>query len=396
MASEAFDNPQEEVFGRMFNKDGGYCISLDRYGRKIVKIEPGSVKHTNASKLDVNIYIAPNNLDIPSPIKDVDIKHCVEEFANTFRLTKVQALFLVTYLINNFIQDTPNMLALLIGPEGSGKTVLAKFLISSINPCQNIINSISEKRDIVAYAKTNCILGFDNVSKLSPKAQDLLCMILTGGSVSERRLHSNNEMEYVELNASIIMFAISLELKPDLAERTILIDLTNAKGSKERLSTLNKKLDQLRNKFFSALIQLFANVLEELPSIKIENLTRMGDYETLGAAVGKCLGYKKPFSDIYKANLRKSASDAVDAQPAILLVMKIVKMNNNEFQGTYAALLNNVRSINYPKEPLPSSEKAFSELLRRHERALNKLGYIIDRPGRIDAGQLVHITYSGE
>ena len=75
--------------------------------------------------------------------------------------------------------------------------------------------------------------------------------------------------------------------------------------------------------------------------------------------------------------------------------MKIVKMNNNEFQGTYAALLNSVRSINYPKEPLPSSEKAFSELLRRHERALNKLGYFIIRPGRIDAGQLVKITYSG-
>lgn len=396
LASDACDSPVEEVFGRWFKKDGIYYIVLDLHGKAIIKVVPGSVDYTSAFESKVNIYLTANNREIPGPIKDVDIEQCLKEFQEIFRLKKFQVPMLVASMLSNFMTDTPNMLTLIIGPEGSGKTVLSKFIVELMSPCLNAINSIPDKKGIVAYAKSNPILGFDNLSELIPKLQDLFCTILTGISVSERKNYSNHDMAFVVLSAPIVMSAISLDLRPDLAERAIIIDLTNVTGPKERLSVLNEKLEQLRPRMFSALINLFAKVLVELPSIQIVNPTRMADYEALGEAIGKCLGYKKPFSDIYKSNLRKSAQDAVNAQPAIQLVMKIVRAGNNGYEGTYGELLTKVRSINYLNEPLPRSGKAFSELLRRHEKALNKLGFVITRPGRSDAGQLVHITYSDQ
>lgn len=394
LLAEAYNSPPIKVHKRFFRENGKYYFAKDRHGNRLIEISIDGVRNTSVLKINGKVCLSSNSEDINVKTPEVDIKKCIEEFKELFGLSWAQTVLIIAFLINVLRVDTPSLLLLLFGTEGSGKTVLARFLVSLISPSSCLINHLSGNLDdIKAYANSNDLLGYDNVSNLSPKVQDLLCIIATGGSVPCRKLFTNDELSSVFLKNSIVMTAISIPgIRPDLADRMATINMGETSRDRLASSQLDTKIEELRPQFLSAIVYLFSEVLTILPSIEIENPVRMADYEALGTAISQRLSLKRSFSEIYRKNLRSSAQEAVDEQPAVRLLTQLVK-TKTPFVGTYGELLNDIRRINKSKEPLPYSEKAFSEILRRHERALNKLGFTIVRPGRSKLGQLVHITY---
>lgn len=394
LMADAYNSKPVKVRKRFFKNNGKYYIAKDRHGDRLIEIGLDGVRITSASKIKCKVYLSSISKDIRAILQEVDVRQCVEEFKELFGLSWAQTVLIVTFLINVLRVNTPSLILLLFGMDGSGKTILAKFLISLINPNSSLISHLSGNLDdIKSYAHNNALLGYDNVSTLNTKVQDLLCILCTGGSVTCRLFFTNDELSSVYLKNSIVMTSVEIPgIRPDLADRMIGINVGTVSRDRLAASKLKPKIEALRPRFLSAIVHLFSEVLTILPSIEIENPVRMGDYEELGTAISQRLDLKKPFSEIYRKNLRSSAQEAVDDHPAIRLVTQLVK-TGAPFEGTYGELLIEIRKINRAKEPLPATEKALSVLLRRHERAMNKLGFAISRPGRSKFGQIVRITY---
>ncbi|MGZ3767660.1 MAG: hypothetical protein ACXVA2_23550 [Mucilaginibacter sp.] len=394
LMADAYNSKHVKVHKRFFKENGKYYIAKDRHGKRLIEMGDGVVKTTSARKINCKVCLSLISKDIKGILQEVDVKLCIKEFKELFGLSSDQTVLIVTFMINVLRVDTPSLMLLLFGMEGSGKTMLARFLISLINPNSSLINHMSGSLDdLKVYANSTDLLGYDNVSTLSTKVQDLLCILFTGGSVPCRLFFTNDELSSMYLKNSLIMTAIEIPgIRPDLAERMVTINVGAASRDRLAATKLEEKIEALRPRFLSAIVHLFSEVLTILPSIDIENPCRMADYEELGTAISQQLNYKKPFSEVYKKNLRLSAQEAIDEQPAIRLVIQLVKAETL-FEGTYGELLLEIRKINKTKEPLPVTEKALSVLLRRHERAMNKLGFSISRPGRSKLGQLIKIAH---
>jgi hypothetical protein len=392
---EAYKNLPREVYGRFFKKDERYYVSKDRFGNHLVEIDSEGVKNTSADKIGVNVYLSQQSQNIKASKIKVELKPAVKEFKELFGLTWSQTILIISYLIDVIRSDTPKLGLLITGPEGSGKSVLAEFLVLLLDPSDDAINHLSGRaEDIIALANSKAILGYDNLSKLSTKIQDLICILSTGGSFPSRKLFTNHELSSVYLKRATIFTGISIPgIQSDFAERMLKIDLTDTSRPRLAASKLAEKTKALRPRLFSAICHLFSHSLTELPSVIIENPARMADYEEIGTIVAQLMNLKMNFSSVYQKNLSSGAQDAVDNQPAVRLSTLLVT-SDSPFEGTYGELLIALREINTSREPLPSTEKALSEILKRHEKALNKLGYVIGRPGRNKHGQVIQISYT--
>ena len=114
------------------------------------------------------------------------------------------------------------------GEQGTGKSLPPGIMRRLIDPCgDELMQPPREDRDLIAAARNNHVLAFDNLSSVSGELADSLCRLATGGDIGGRSLYTNDNSAAFAAQRPVLLNGIpDLVSRGDLASRTLFVRLS--------------------------------------------------------------------------------------------------------------------------------------------------------------------------
>lgn len=259
----------------------------------------------------------------------------------------------------------------LIAEQASSKSTTSKLIIRSLlDPSAFGIQAFTGSRqDIVLISRHVHIIIYDNMHYLSRKLSDTLCIASTGGNDPTRRLYTDSELVNHPFQAPLVLNGISDFIEePDLAQRCVRLELKaipekKRRDAKEFADEFNAALPSI----FRGLLDLTANILEKLPSVKVLHPQRMLSYVRYLAAAEEILDMENGrLQKVYRDILNECQRDSVMSDPLAAAVYDLVNIEKKStWKGTPAELLARLMDINYPNtRHLPTNPISLSKRLK--------------------------------
>lgn len=282
--------------------------------------------------------------------------------------------------------------------QGSAKSTTQERLRALLDP--NAVMLRIEPRsnqDLSVSAISNHVLSLNNLSHLSNATQDFMCSVSNGGGDAARKLYTTEDEAAWETKCPVIMNGINqLVTRPDLADRTICIELTRIKYVDE--TSLKAAWNTDYPKLSGAMYSLLAGTLKELPNVyamgdkPFEN-ARMTDFAKLGVAMVRAMGKDMDFIAVYGRNRNEVVRRGVDSSPVALALVQRIRVKGT-FQGTLGELMQSLedhKPLHYDKSVWPKSPRGLGEVLRRLAPALLVYGVEVLESTRTKDGWKYHI-----
>ena len=240
---------KKSIFTRIgFDENTIYIDTLNE--NKFIKIDSVSVSIEEESPL---LFFRNDNMR-PLPIPDIDLspekaKQYILYMKNFVNFDNKSLKLSLVWLMSYFLKEGTYPILMVDGPQGSAKTSSLTFLARIVDPREHTLIGIPRtSRDLYVYAQKNTILAFDNVSEVSPSMCDELCKLASSGSITTRKLYSDDESMIIKAKCLIAFNGIGLNInRNDILDRAILVE-TKPIHSISRIS--ENDLNLLFNKFY--------------------------------------------------------------------------------------------------------------------------------------------------
>jgi hypothetical protein len=272
------------------------------------------------------------------------------------------------------------------GGQGSAKSTLAQVARKIVDPnAVPLLGRPNSERDLIAIAKGNHILAFDNLSGVNAAFADEICRLATGGGLGGRQLYTDADLAMFDAQRPVILNGIpDLANRGDLADRSICLSLPTIPPSQRKLEKA------MWSRFETALPVIFAGLLDamveglrrwEMLEARADageiELPRMADFALWGMAVAPAFGWTEDdFLAAYARNRSDSEQHVVEASALAESLIDLLKVRG-EFTGTATQLLIEIRK-RHPsavfRQALPKSPQSVGTELRRLEPALATMG----------------------
>lgn len=322
---------------------------------------------------------------LPEPVSGGDLSR----LWRVVNIPPEERLIVLAWMLECLRTETPYAVLELTGEEGSAKSSTQQYLREIIDPNRvNLRAAPKTIEDVFISAKNAHVISYNNLSCIKSEYQDALCVLATGGGFSSRTLYTNGEETVMDVKRPVMLNGIAtIVTAQDLLGRTVHIDLPSIEA---RLSEVEIKqsFEQFKGEILGGLLDLFVNVLMELPKIEIpENKRpRMADFAHLGEAVYRVNG-RKPgeFLADYEEKRRDGVHRTLDASPVAVACLAYLDRDLAGYEGTVKGLFEAVTPHRPEGEAWPRSPKGFADGLRRVAPALRLIGInarISDRPGK--------------
>lgn len=173
------------------------------------------------------VLIVPSEL--PEGPVDVDLsgtRRDLEEICRLFRLDETEIAMVEGWLTAAFCGlQTPIML--MRGPAGTGKTTLARIILSVIEPvCPEVDASQDHNQDprqFLRLLQRTPVALIDNASRLSNGLEDILSKLVTGYTTGIRALYED-VTDVMRLQRAIVITTTNWDVyKGDLASRLVVV-----------------------------------------------------------------------------------------------------------------------------------------------------------------------------
>jgi hypothetical protein len=237
------------------------------------------------------------------------------KFRDNYRL-------LMVYLGYSFIPQLPKPILLLRGDSeeendgegGSGKSTLIRYIKQIVDPSSSELSSIpKDVKDLKHLLSESLFVPLDNVTHISNDVSDTLCQAVTGGTLSNRKLYANREVNTIRYKNSVAINGINLrKIKPDLRDRAIIFDIERINDSYRRTETeldsvFEKLLPELLGRIFDVISKVIRYIRDnphEIENIRKSDLPRMADFAMYGEIISRVMfgeeNYKNAFLENYK------------------------------------------------------------------------------------------------
>jgi hypothetical protein len=184
-AEALFKNPEHRVHLRTAQQSDVIWLDLADAEGRAVRIDKEGWRVVPAREVTPKFFRAPNMRALPDPLREERDASQLRALLNlpnedTFRL-------LLTWLSFAIVPDQPYPVIAVSGPAGAAKSSFAELVWTTIDPNEVPLAGMPRGQDLVAYAKNNAVLCFDNLSTISPYLADDLCRLATGGGLGGRR-----------------------------------------------------------------------------------------------------------------------------------------------------------------------------------------------------------------
>jgi hypothetical protein len=371
-----YDGEQKDVFIRVAKTEAGYAVDLCNDGWQCVIIEPSSWRVD--SKQSVRFRRTPTMRALPVPLApgagNVDLLwECIN-------VKKSERNIFLVWMLECWRSDTAFTVLEVVAEQGSGKSKGQHYTRELIDP--NKVNLRARPKtieDIYVAAVNSWLTSYENLSHLTDDMQDAFCVLATGGGFAARTLYTNAEETAVAVKRPIVMNGISvLATRQDLVDRLVHIEIEPIPADKRRTEAeLDALFESHRAAIFTGLLDLFAQALAVLPTIRIDNLPRMADFALLGAAVYSARGVDDPvntFMADYMEMRRESIQRTLDSSPVAAAILAYLERQSNgaEFASAQIAL-GELSNFKHDGDAWPRSGKGFADALRRLAPALRTL-----------------------
>jgi hypothetical protein len=293
----------------------------------------------------------------------------------------------------------PYPILALSGEQGTGKSFTARVLRRLVDPCgDDIMQPPREDRDLIAAARGNHVLAFDNLSTLSGELADSICRLATGGDIGGRLLYTNDESAAFSAQRPIIVNGIpDLVSRGDLVSRTIFVRLAPMERRRTE-AELWASFNEAASGVLGAMLDVLAAALARLPDVKLPNDTasfRMADFTLLAIAAEDALNWPAgAASAALRRNMRGAAALMTDLDPVAIAIRALID-RDGRFEGLVSNLharLTALTDMDTRRAPgWPRNASRLGEHLRRLAPALRGAGInVVERRG--NAGMIVQIT----
>jgi hypothetical protein len=228
------------------------------------------------------------------------------------------------------------------GEHGSAKTTAAKMYRRLIDPNKSDLRSPPRNEtDLFIQAMNGQVLGYDNLSGLSPWLSDALCRISTGGGMSTRKLYTDNGEVIFDGTRPVVLNGIEeIATRSDLMDRAVILTLPAIPPEKRRLeSELWRAFDTAHPYILGGLLDAVSLGLRNLAQVRLDKRPRMADFARWAVACEPGFGVPEgTFLAAYNDNRGNANRSAVEASVIGQYVLMLNQQDSN-WQGTMTELL---------------------------------------------------------
>ncbi len=387
------DGDEVEVHLRAAADEVGYLIDLCDEHWRAVQVTPNGWQIVDRSPVLFTRTQSMRPLPMPEPEGDIGL---------LWRHVNVPAdrrVMVLAWLLDCFRPDTPFPVLELVGEQGSAKSTTQSVLRSLVDPNKVMLRGRPKTvEDIFVAAANSWLVSYENLSGLTAEQQDAFCTLATGGGFAARQLYTNGEEHVMETKRPVVLNGIAVvATRPDLIDRVIHIDMpTIPPEARKDDADAAAAWERDRPKVFGTLLDLFSAALAILPAVKLTHKQRMADYERLGEAVARALGFapgefQRQYEELVRAGIdRALESNAVAQVLDKYLAERILPWNWQGTAGQLYELLNNPNIAD--RSTWPRSPKGLADQLRRIAPAYRAKGIEITHLGHGREGALWRIV----
>jgi hypothetical protein len=366
--------------------DGTRVIALHDAANTHVYIQPGAVKLvTEGSKVMFSRSSTAEAMTIPAEHGDYML---LKPYLN---LSAEYFLLFIAWLSYTLAhaKQAGNVFVILylIGGQGSGKSVASKIAIRLVDPNVVGVERLPKlPKDLGIAAQNAHLLAYDNLRSIKPEMSDTLCVLATGGSITTRRLYTNDEQHVTHLLSALLLNGIySFVDQPDLAQRCLPLRMYSMDESQRKSEA------QMWNEFEAdlpviqrGLFDLISQILVHLPTVEVTTPQRMYSFVQWLAAMEKVQGIPAGiYQESYAAVLNEGQLDSIRDSVLGSAVLDFAKqLKDRTWSGTPQELLNDLNTFmafgfQRPPRGWPDNPIALSKRLSPLETALRTQGVVI-------------------
>lgn len=285
---------------------------------------------------------------------------------------------------------------ILTGTRGTGKTSCMEILKRAIDPSIKIGRSPPDNvYDLGIASTTERVLTFDNLSRIKEDFSDALCQASKGGAVSRRELYKSADEISFHMHFPAIITAIGLNLREDLLDRVILIELQpiSAYISDEEMQA---RFGQIQPQILGLLCDAASAGLRNYHKIPTPEDLRVGDFCRWVCACAMDGGLPFTGEEFLRAyRLNRLASHKMSLNMLTYLLMDVVDrhINNGVWEikssELFKILLDEANKQPYTRDILPTTPAAFGRRMNREIPLLQTCCYNVELRKREDANYYV-------
>ena len=294
----------------------------------------------------------------------------------------LQKVILVASLIPNIARP----IQVLHGEKGSSKTSTMKLVRDIIDPAIVPVVSIPKTiDDLAVYISKNYVPCFDNIDTISNQVSDLLCIAVTGGGHTKRKLYTDDEEQVMFFQRFIVLNGINVvATRPDLLDRCILLELERIPpNERKEEKVLREEFDKDKPIILGAIFETLSKAMSIYDQVELNNLGRMADFTRWGYAIAEVSGIGGDvFLNAYLNNQNDSNYEAIQSNPVGEAIIKFME-SNRKWDGTSTELLKELikvaeeENINVSSSGWPKAANSLSRRLNEIKSNLQDIGISI-------------------
>lgn len=360
----------KHVYFRVAPIDGGIEIDAGDENHTRYHITNGKVEIISEGS-EVIFFRTPSSQAMVMPAEVGDVR-LLEKYLNMHPAAITLLIGWLSYTLAHPKAPTSKYVILVLqGGEGSGKSLLCRFIAAMIDPNSvGLRHMPSNSKDLAIASQNAHVLAYDNVRGFKHAMADMLCIAATGGAVTSRQLYTDSEQHVLQLHVALVLNGKhSFIDQPDLAQRCLPVELLTIKeGNRKSEAELVREFEADLPAIMRGLFDLIANIFKHLPTAQVTSPERMYDFVKWLAAMEMAQGAPSGvFQAAYSEALNQGQLDSLMEDTLAATVVDFAHTRVDvEWSGTPAELLvelnkfvstSTQRSREWPQNPISLSKR---------------------------------------